>query len=184
MGDPRKARKQFEPPKRQWDKRRIEEESALREEFGLKNARELWKMQTLLRGIRREARRLLSKKGADLDRRTTQLLSRVTKLLISNAAATVDDVLQLTTRDILSRRLQTVVLKKHLAKTPHQARQYIVHGHISINGRKVSSPSYLVRFEDEDKISWYKRPIESGPTGLVPSAPGPVAQIKEEAKAA
>src|SRR3989338_6589758 len=163
MGDPRKPRKQYEVPKRQWDKRRIEEESALREEFGLKNARELWKMQTVLRRIRREARRVLSKKGADLERRTSQLLSRVTRLLIRNAQATVDDVLQLTTPDLPSRRLQTVVVKKHMANTPKQARQFIVHGHVSNDGRKVSSPSYLVAFEQEDKIGWFKRPLEAGP---------------------
>lgn len=163
MGDPRKKRKTYEKPKKLWDKRRIEEEKALREEFGLKNARELWKMQTILRRVRREARRLLSKKGADLESRMSQLLGRVKKLLLKNAEATAEDVLMLTTKDILSRRLQTVVVRKHFARTYKQARQFIVHGHISVDGSKVTSPSYLVSFDEEDKVGWYKRPLESTP---------------------
>lgn len=164
MGDPRRNRKQFEGPKRLWDKKRIDEEKALREEFGLKNARELWKMQTILRRIRREARRLLSKKGADLDRRTNQLMGRVKRFLIATPEATVDDVLLLTPRDILSRRLQTVVVRKHLARTNRQARQFIVHGHIAVQGQRVTAPSYLVSFGEEDHITWSKKPLQLAPT--------------------
>ncbi len=163
MGDPRKNRKRFEGPKRLWDKKRIEDEKALREEYGLKNARELWRMQTLLRRIRREARRLLSKKGADLERRTSQLLGRVKRFLVRNPDATVDDVLLLTPRDILSRRLQSVVMRKHLARTNGQARQFIVHGHIAVNGNRVTSPSYLVGFDEEDNVTWFKKPLQVAP---------------------
>ena len=154
-------RKRFEGPKRLWDKKRIDDEKALRTEFGLKNARELWRMQTILRRIRREARRLLSSKGKDLERRQDQLLGRTKKFLIQNPDAIVDDVLLLTTKDILGRRLQTVVTRKHLAKTMTQARQMITHGHISVNGNKVTSPSYLVSFTEEDDVTWYKKPIQS-----------------------
>ncbi|MBI5226352.1 30S ribosomal protein S4 [Candidatus Micrarchaeota archaeon] len=161
MGDPGRLRKRFEGPKRLWDKKRIDDEKALRTEFGLKNARELWRMQTMLRRIRREARRLLSSKGKDLDRRQAQLLDRIKKFLIQNPDAKVDDVLLLTTKDILGRRLQTIVTRKHLAKTMTQARQMITHGHIAVNGNKVSSPSYLVSFSEEDHVSWYKKPIQS-----------------------
>lgn len=160
MGDPGRLRKLFEGPKRLWDKKRIEDEKALRGEFGLKNARELWRMQTILRRIRREARRLLSRKGKDLERRTAQLLERVKKFLIQNPDAKVDDVLLLTTKDILGRRLQTIVARKHLSKTMKGARQLITHGHISVNGNKVTSPSYLVSFSEEDHVSWFKKPIQ------------------------
>ncbi len=186
MGDPGRLRKRYEGPKRLWDKKRIEEEKALREEFGLKNARELWTMQTLLRRIRREARRLLSKKGADLEKRTSQLMGRVKKFLIHNADAEVKEILLLTTKDILDRRLQTVVFRKHYAKTAKQARQLITHGHISVNGRKVSSPSYLVSFAEEEQVGWYKRPLQLEPV----AAPKEGAKIekaeeteKEDAKA-
>ncbi|MBI4360667.1 30S ribosomal protein S4 [Candidatus Micrarchaeota archaeon] len=183
MGDPKRNRKQFEGPKRLWDKKRIDEEKALREEFGLKNARELWKMQTILRRIRREARRLLSKKGADLDRRTNQLMGRAKRFLISNPAATVDDVLLLTPRDILSRRLQTIVVRKHLARTNRQARQFIVHGHISVQGQRVTAPSYLVSFQEEDQINWYKHPLQTAPATSDQSATEENGEKQKTAKA-
>jgi len=64
----------------------------------------------------------------------------------------LDDVLGLTAENVLERRLQTLVYRKGLAKTLHQARQMVVHGHIAINGRRVTSPGYLVPRDEEDKI--------------------------------
>lgn len=50
---------------------------------------------------------------------------------------------------LLERRLDNVVFRLRLASTRRQARQIIVHGHIYVNGIKVSSPSYLVEVNDE-----------------------------------
>jgi len=66
--------------------------------------------------------------------------------------ATADDVLKLTVRDILERRLQTMVYRLALAKTIHQARQLIVHGHVYVGDRKVRSPSYHVMRGEERLI--------------------------------
>jgi len=159
MGDPHKRRKLYEKPKRLWDAKRIEEESGLKEEYGLKNSRELWRMKTILRKIRREARRLLSKKGAGLDERAGRLLKRVRSFLLKKADATLDDVLALTTKDMLERRLQTVVVRKKMAQTMKQARQFITHGHVAIGERKVTSPSYIVKFEEEDGVRWHSKPV-------------------------
>ena len=49
---------------------------------------------------------------------------------------------------LLERRLDNVVYRAKLATTRLQARQVIVHGHVLVNGRKVSSPSYLVEVND------------------------------------
>jgi len=46
---------------------------------------------------------------------------------------------------LLERRLDNVVYRLGFAKSRAQARQFIVHGHILVNGRKVTVPSYLVR---------------------------------------
>jgi small subunit ribosomal protein S4 len=54
--------------------------------------------------------------------------------------------------DILERRLQTIVMRKMGIKSPFQARQVVVHGHVSIGNRKVNLPGYLVKKEDETKI--------------------------------
>jgi len=54
--------------------------------------------------------------------------------------------------DILERRLQTIVMRKMGIKSPFQARQVVIHGHVSIGNRKVNLPGYLVKKEDESKI--------------------------------
>ena len=163
MGDPQKKRKLYEKPRRLWDSARIAEEKGLREEFGLKNAREVWRAQTILRKLRREARRLLAKKGGDSEKRKERILSRVQAYFIAKPGATIDDVLALEARDILERRLETVVWRKGLASTPKQSRQIITHGHIAISGRKVSIPSYLVKFAEEADVNWYGKPIALKP---------------------
>jgi len=150
MGDPVRKKKKFEKPKKLWDKARIEAESKIREDFGLKNARELWGMQTLLRRVRREARRLLSGKGKNIDERKGKLLKRVNRLFLQKQDLTLDDLLSLTVRDVLERRLQSVLVKKNMAKTMRQSRQFITHGHVSVNGRKVSSPSFGLCLENYD----------------------------------
>lgn len=159
MGHKKRLRKQYEVPMRQWNKERIEKEGKLREEYGLKNARELWRMQTILRRIRREARRLLAGRGADTKSRQDRLLKRVKRFLVRKDDITLDDILSLQERDILDRRLQSQVFKKRLATTPRQARQLITHGHIAIDGQRISAPSYLVKFDEEDNINWFDHVI-------------------------
>ncbi len=52
----------------------------------------------------------------------------------------------------MERRLQSLVHRKGLAKSPKQARQLVVHGHIRVGGRRITSPSYLVPVEQEETI--------------------------------
>jgi small subunit ribosomal protein S4 len=46
---------------------------------------------------------------------------------------------------LLERRLDNVVTRLGFAVSRAQARQYVRHGHFSVNGRKLDIPSYLVR---------------------------------------
>ncbi|MCD6381599.1 MAG: 30S ribosomal protein S4 [Candidatus Aenigmarchaeota archaeon] len=152
MGDPRRRRKKtYEKPRRPFD--RLDEERKIMREFGLRRKRELWKAETILREFRRRARELASKIGAgeEYKKEEEKLLTRLNRLGLS--VSNLDDVLRLTVEDILSRRMQTIIFKKGLVNTPKQARQFIVHGHILINGRRIQSPSFLVPKELEDKIS-------------------------------
>jgi small subunit ribosomal protein S4 len=48
----------------------------------------------------------------------------------------------------LERRLDAVVLRSGLARTIYQARQMVVHRHITINGRRIDRPSYQVELGD------------------------------------
>ncbi|MEM1633345.1 MAG: 30S ribosomal protein S4 [Sulfolobales archaeon] len=156
MGDPRKPRKKWERPGHPWIKSRLEEEMRLLGAYGLRNKRELWRAQTYLRRIRERARALLSlpqdARSAE-EKRLIERLYRIGLLKITNA--TLDDILNLTVSDVLERRLQTLVYRKGLSKSIHHARQLIVHGHIAIGGRRVTSPGYLVSRDEEDLIGFY-----------------------------
>ncbi len=84
------------------------------------------------------------------------------KLGLLRTDATIDDVLDLDIRDLLERRLQTIVYKKGLTKTIHQARQMITHGHILIGDRRVTIPGYLVEKDEEETVSYTtKSPFSS-----------------------
>ena len=145
----RRFKKKYKRPKKPFDKERIEREKELIKKYGLKNKREIWKAETILRNFRRIARRLAAEKNEKLEK---QLLNKLKRLGIMESG-NIDDVLNLTVEDILKRRLQTIVYLKGLAKTPKHARQLITHGHILISGRRVRFPSYMVPKEEEDKIS-------------------------------
>lgn len=174
MGDPRKFSNKYEKPKRLWDESRLKEEGELRRSYGLKNMRELWVIGQELKKARRDARRLLSLSEEERRKDMAKLIGKLHRLAILPRDAKLEDVLSLSVKDILERRLQTRVVRKGLAKTMAQARQLITHGFISIGGRKISSPSYLVSSDEDARIS-YSRPIQ-----LEPRAPVEVAEEKEE----
>ena len=46
---------------------------------------------------------------------------------------------------LLERRLDAVVYRAKFVATPFAARQFVNHGHIRVNGRRVNIPSYQVR---------------------------------------
>ncbi len=154
MGDPRKPRKKWIGPKHPWVKERLLRELELMGRYGLRNKRELWIAQTLARKFRHQARSLLALPDNVREEEERSLLSRLRNLGLIGEGAKLDEVLGLTAEHVLERRLQTIVYKKGLAKTIQQARQFIVHGHIAINGRRVSSPGYLVNTMEEALIDY------------------------------
>lgn len=50
---------------------------------------------------------------------------------------------------LLELRLDNVVYRLNFAKTRDQARQFVTHGHVRVNGEKVSIPSYTLKVGDE-----------------------------------
>ncbi|MGC8993346.1 MAG: 30S ribosomal protein S4 [Candidatus Aenigmatarchaeota archaeon] len=146
----KRFRKKYKKPRRPWDKALLEEERKIIKEFGLRRKKELWRAKEELRRYRRLARELNARKDKEKER---ILLQKLYSLGLLPQNATLDDVLSLTVKDILNRRLQTIVWKKGLANTIKQARQFIVHGHVRVNGRRVVYPSYLVKRDEEDKIT-------------------------------
>jgi small subunit ribosomal protein S4 len=49
---------------------------------------------------------------------------------------------------LLERRLDSVIYRMCVVPTPFAARQFVNHGHIKVNGRRVNIPSYLVKEGD------------------------------------
>lgn len=154
MGDPRRLKKKFKKPLHPYQKERMMEELEFLGKYGLRNKREYWKSRSTLGNWRDIARRsrTLSKEQAIEVQQT--LIRKLNRLGIIGPEAEFEDVLLLTVEDLLKRRLQTLVYEKGLASTIYQARQYITHGHIQVRGKKIDAPSYIVKKEEENLISF------------------------------
>ena len=154
MGDPKKKKKLYATPKRPYDVNNLEEELKLIGNYGLRNKRELWRHRTEVSTLRRRARELLSVDPIERVDREKALIRKLSALGLVSENATTEDVLSMSINDVMERRLQTVIFRRGMAKSLHQARQLITHGHISIRGRKVKAPGYKVTLEDEANLNY------------------------------
>ena len=62
---------------------------------------------------------------------------------------------------LLERRLDNVVYRLGFAMSRRQARQFVRHGHVTVNGKKVNIPSFQVRVGDE--VSVRTKSVENAP---------------------
>ena len=152
MGDPKTSRKVWKKPKRPLNYDLKMDELKTLGTFGLKTKQELWKTQTELSRVRLQARSLLALRQEERKRKEPVLMQSLTKIGLVDEGSTLDDVLNLQVNDLLSRRLQTITQRKLFFKTPYQARQAIVHGHIMIGDSIITIPSYIVKTKEENKI--------------------------------
>lgn len=152
MGDPKKQRKKFSKPNHPWQKERIDAEIEILKKYGLRRKEEIWKMESLLKGLMYRAKTIIGEKTAQSEIEKKQLLNRLNSLGLLKKDSKLDDVLNLTLNDILERRLQTLLQRKQLAKTMMQARQMITHEHVAVGNRKITSPSYLVSTIEDSQI--------------------------------
>ena len=53
---------------------------------------------------------------------------------------------------ILESRLDAIVYRMKLAMTVFAARQFVNHGHVSVNGRRVTIPSYMIKVGDKIEV--------------------------------
>ena len=81
-------------------------------------------------------------------------MGRLQRIGVLDDEEGLDDVLSLDLTDILERRLQTVAYRQGLANTVEQARQFIVHGHVTVDGARVNTPSYTVEVAEEDRVAF------------------------------
>ena len=76
---------------------------------------------------------------------------------------------------LLERRLDNVVYRLGFGVSRSQARQLVNHAHITVNGKKVNIPSYIVKAGDvvavkENKVNntFFKELKERKPNGVIP----------------
>jgi small subunit ribosomal protein S4 len=153
MGDPRRIRSAVVRPKRPWASDRLTEELPLVGQFGLRSKRELYMAESFLRKTRRAARSYLALPASERATRERELISRLHRLGLVEERSTLDSVLSLDLSAVLSRRLQSIVQAKGLARSPYESRQMITHGKITVNGAVVRSPSRLVTREEEQHVA-------------------------------
>ena len=154
MGDPKYPRRVWRKPKRPLNYELKMEELKTLGTFGLRTKRELWKAHTELSRVRHQARSLLALRQEERQEKEPILMKSLVRIGLVSNDSTLDDVLNLQVNDLLSRRLQSIVTKKLGFKTPYQARQAIIHGHIMIGDRKVDIPSYVVTLDEEDGVQF------------------------------
>jgi len=154
MGDPKYPRRAWRKPKRPLNYELKMEELKTLGTFGLRTKRELWKAHTKLSSVRHQARSLLALQQDLREEREPILMKSLARIGLVSSDATLDDVLNLKVNDLLNRRLQTQVFKKFGFKTPYQARQAVVHGHIMIDDRVIDLPSYTVNTTEENQIKF------------------------------
>lgn len=172
MGDPRRLRKKLEGPRHPYNKVRLENEMIYLGQFGLRNKKEIWKAQTILRKYRARARASLALPDQQREKERLILVKKLYRLgIMPTEDGLTDEVLSLTVEQFLKRRLQSIVHELGLAKTPWQARQMIAHGHIAIRGRKVTSPSYHVVRGEEEFVAFSPSSSYNDPSHPVLSTP-------------
>ncbi len=155
MGDPKKQKKKFVTPGHPWQKERLDAERVLVKEYAIKNKQELWKTDSIRKGFNIQVKGMIANDSPQSLLEKKQLINKLYNLgLLSDKETDLDAVLGIELKDLLERRLQTLVFRRGLARTMEQARQFIVHGHILIGGKKVTSPSHLTTRTEEQSLGF------------------------------
>ena len=95
MGDPRKSRKKYKTPSHPWQKERLEEENTLAIEYGLKNKKEIWKMNSMLKGITAQCKHLVKSITKQSEKEQLDLIKRLKRLGFLKENQGFEDILSL-----------------------------------------------------------------------------------------
>ena len=154
----------FSRPKKPFELVRMQDENKLIEKYGLKNKREIWKFIAKVNYYRHRAMELA--KSSDDEQKV--LFGKLQNLGLN--VNSVADVLALNIDNLLSRRLQTVVFKKGYATTVKQARQFITHRKVLIDGRVINVPGYIVSVDEEKNLEVRRPVINNNPKEKITEA--------------
>lgn len=154
MGNAKRLRKKYHTPRHPWQKTRLDEERELAKEYGTKNKKEIWKVKTKLDIFRIQAKRAGKARTTQEQKEAEEVLTRARKYGLIGAQDGPGALLGLKTKDLMERRLQTLLFRKGLARTVKQARQMIIHRHVAVGHKVITSPNYLVTVADENNIQY------------------------------
>ncbi|MFH1650011.1 MAG: 30S ribosomal protein S4 [Candidatus Woesearchaeota archaeon] len=154
MGDPRKVRKKYTTPMHPWQGDRIEEERPLKKDYGLKNKTEIYKMRSKLTDFKNRVKLLSAQTTPQSEIERQQLHKKLVSLGLLKQEDPLSTTLSLTLQNVMDRRMQTVLVKLGRARTVKQARQMIVHGHVAIAGRKLTTPGHITTLVEEGNLEF------------------------------
>ena len=161
MGQPKFSRPKTQTPTHPWKAERIEEEHALKDQYGLKRVggmKEIWRERSALRRHRQLAMKLIGRVDTSeghFKREKEEFLSSMQRKGLISEDADLDDVLQISVENMLDRRLQSQVYYKGFAPSMRAARNMIVHGHIVLGNQKMNVPGYHVLRNQEADIAYH-----------------------------
>lgn len=104
------------------------------------------------------------------ERQLTNTMARATRLKGNK----VDVLVQL-----LEQRLDALVFRAGLARSIYAARQYVRHGHITVNGKRVNMPAYAVQPNDTIVVKEKSRKLEAFQDAIRSSAPPPYLEVSK-----
>lgn len=149
MAGIRRQKKIYSRPRKPFDSERISEENIVIKKYGLKNKKEIWKAEAQVSRLRNIAKTMIK---ASAEEKSTFIKRLVDKGFLKSGSE-IDDVLDMKKEDYLDRRLQTVVQKKGYGRSSKHSRQMVTHRFISVNGRIINVPSYIVDLKEEKLIT-------------------------------
>jgi small subunit ribosomal protein S4 len=160
------------------------QEKELKKKYGYKNKKEIWRFSAMLRGFRQQAREIFASDSLQKKKEGENLIKKIYNIGLLSEKATFDEILGLTIDDISKRRLVSFVVSKGFARTPSQARQFITHKHILVNGKKVNAPNYIVLRKEENNIEFADNSVLNNPKHALIESMNNIAkdskQVKEE----
>jgi small subunit ribosomal protein S4 len=80
---------------------------------------------------------------------------------------------------LLEQRLDSLVFRSGLARSMYAARQYVRHGHVTINGKKVDMPAYAVQPNDVIAVREKSRKVEAIQEAIRSAAPPPYLDLSK-----
>ncbi|MEW5896068.1 MAG: 30S ribosomal protein S4 [Nanoarchaeota archaeon] len=181
MGDPKKLKKKYFTPMHPWSRSAIENERVIMKEYGLKNKKEILIASSFLKKYKNIAKKLIATKTKQADVEKKQVLAALESLGLLLPNSELDNILSLELKDIIERRLQSIVFRKGFARSIKQARQFIIHRHIMLGDKEIPTPSYLVSLKEEGSVAFKNK--SSLASEEHPERVTPQKSVQEEAEA-